>query len=715
MLAMCAATMLGNSEGFRLSGKSLGKQYGCLKNLQTSQKKKKVHRSLRHTFFFCLRGGSEGEEQGEGKHHDDSHDELQGKPHLHIVHEAVLPGMHDQGVGRGGKRGGETHAGRHGDGKEEGHGADADLLCALQGDGSQQDGGGRVADEQCHQRGGEVDAGHEGNGAELPQPAHEAVGDELRGSGLFQCQRHGKHGGDEHDAFPVDGLVGRLHVAEATGQHHEQPGDEHRRHGSHGDEVEHHHGHHEHHDGRGQRGLVVKSDLGGLFEGLSQHHPVLVFPAQPGDVGPRALHQQHVAREDARVAQPLEQVVFLPPDAQHVHVELVSQPGLLDGAVDDARSGHEHDFGDADVVEVQGLAGIPGFLRGVPVHELQPAVLGPRPDLFHGAFHVEQVVCVQGQVWLGQFLGHGFQETVLFPALAAHFQNVQPVFPADVEFLDGASVHCGPGGHPEAEQVVVQPVFPRQVLEGLSGVCLGVFAGLPGQEGLAQRQQHGDADGHAEQPHGEEGEERQGGITRLGQRFLDDEVGRRADERHHAAHAAGKGQGHEQAAGMGAGVGGHADHDGEHQGHRARVADKGADGGRDGHHEDEQPQFAFAGQFQDARADHLGQSRLEDGPAHDEKSHHHDDHRIGEARQGLFGGEDMENEEGGQCAQGHKVRTEFPAGKAYRGKDEYGQGNPHGLNRRVMGLKSDCFSAKLRRICGITAKFRRINAIGIEI
>ena len=124
------------------------------------------------------------------------------------------------------------------------------------------------------------------------------------------------------------------------------------------------------------------------------------------------MDEQHVARVGGHVAQVLQQVFFLAPYAQHVHVEFVTEADFLDAAVHNARSGHEQDFRYADVVEVQRLS-VAGFLGSMIVQQFQPVVAGQGVDLIEVALDVQDVVCLQDSVRFGRFLRDGFQESVL--------------------------------------------------------------------------------------------------------------------------------------------------------------------------------------------------------------------------------------------------------------------------------------------------------------
>ena len=116
------------------------------------------------------------------------------------------------------------------------------------------------------------------------------------------------------------------------------------------------------------------------------------------------------------------------------------------------------------------------------------------------------------------------------------------------------------------------------------------------------------------------------------QRILDNQVGRRTDKRHHASHAACKGKRHQQTSGIHARICGKAYYDGQHQGYRSRIAHKSPDSRSDQHDQQEQPQLAFSGKFQDARTNHLRQPGLKDSAAYYKQPYHHNHHRIGKAR-----------------------------------------------------------------------------------
>ena len=377
------------------------------------------------------------------------------------------------------------------------------------------------------------------------------------------------------------------------------------------------------------------------------------------------------------VAQVVQEVFLFAADAQHVDVELAAEVCLLDRAVDDARGTHQHDFRNADVVEVQRRGTIPGILfRGVPVHQGEAAFPAEQFHLSGVPRHVEYVAFFQQGVRRGELL-HRVQEAVLRGSFSPYLQDVEPVFVADAQPGDGLPDDGGVAVHAQAEQIARQAVFLDQLRQRFP--LAGIFVRFPffRQEPSGEGQQHEGAYGDAYQSYRQEREERERPVARLFQGVGNDKVGRRANEGHHAPHAAGKGQGHEQAARADACAHGHAYHDGQHERHRARVADKGADGRGDQHDQQEQAQFAFACQLEDAAAYHLGKSCLEDGSPYHKQPHHHDDDRIGEARQPFFRGQDVEYQQDEQGADGYQVGAYFPAHEEDGGKRQGEEGNQH--------------------------------------
>ena len=637
---------------------------------------------------------SEREEQRQGKHHDNPHDDLQRQPDFHVIHKGVLSRRHHQGIGRSGERRSETHAGRHRHRKQERHGTDTYLQGALQGYRSHQHSSHRIADEHRHQRSGEVNAGHQRHRPVGAQTADQRAGDVFRGARLLQRNGHGQHPGEEHDGFPIDGLIGRLNVAEATGQHHQHGRNHHSRDGRHGDEVEHHHRHHQQHDSRGHGRLVVQRHLGCFLQRLSQHHPIRAFSADTGDVLPRALHQQHVAAVHPLAAQVLQQVFFLAADAQHIDVELVAESGLLHPLVHYVRRGGQQDFRDADVIEVQRMTRMRRHLCVMPVHQFQAEVFDKTVDIGGRAIQIQDVACLDHRVRRSQPLRHGLQEAVLRSLATTHLQNVQAITPPHVQSQDGLPHNARRGNGPQAEKIGTEAIFFHQFIQRFTGGRRAVLLPLLGQEPSGQGQQHDDARQHAQQPHGQERKKAQRLIARLGQHFINDQIGRRTDERHHAAHAAGKSQRHQQAGRLRAGIECQAHHNRQHQGHRTRIADKGPDGRGGQHDQQEQLQFALSGQLQQARTDHLGQSRLKDGTPHHKETHHHDHDGVGEAGQSFFGCQDVKHKHGNKGAQRHDVRTDFARNEKRRRERQDKQGRQHDCSRIFLCAKVTIFRQK---------------------
>ena len=264
-----------------------------------------------------------------------------------------MPGRHHQSIGRSGKRRSETHACRYGHRKKERNRTNPYLHRALQGNRRHKHSRHRIADKHRHQRSGKVNSSHQGYGSVSPQPAHQGIGYGFGSAGFLQGKRHGKHCGKKHDCFPVNRLICSLHIAEAPRKHHEHGGYHHRRNGSHRNKVEHHHHHHQNHNKRCHRCLVIQCHLGGFGKRLPQYDPIGIFLGQPGYVLPLPLHKQHIAVMHPLVAKVLQDVFFLPADAQHIHIELIAETGFFHPLIEDVGGRHQHNFSNADVVKAQ--------------------------------------------------------------------------------------------------------------------------------------------------------------------------------------------------------------------------------------------------------------------------------------------------------------------------------------------------------------------------
>ena len=585
--------------------------------------------------------------------------------------------MHHQGVGRRGEGRGEAHAGAQGDGEEEGVGTAIEGRGRTDGDGGHEDGGGGIAHEEGEDGGGQVDARQQSQGSELSQGADQAVGDERRGTRLGQGDGHGEHGADEHDALPVDGFVGGLHIAEAARQHHGHSGEHDGGDGGYRDEVAHHEDNHGEHDEGGNGGFVVEGDAVGHVEGAAQEDKVVLVVVETANLRPCAVHQEDVAVEQTQVGQVVAQVAALAAHGQHVDAILGAQARLAHAAAHQTRGRHEQDFGDARVVKTQAAVGI--------VAERQSVVGGEAADVGIAAREVEGVAALHDGGGAGGLLADAADEEAL-ARLAAHLNDAHAIAGTQVKAAEALMAERRRGGDGDMPHLFAKAVFADQLAEALAAFMARVVVRVVAYQPAAQRVEGKGADSNADEAHGGEREERQRSVAALGEVFLDDEVGRRTDEGEHTAHAAGEGQGHEQTARVGAGAGGHADHDGEHQGHGARIADEGADEGRAHDDEEKQAALAVARQTHQAAADTGRQTRAENGPADDEKANHHDDDGVGEAGQGFFGREDAREQQKEEGAEGHDVRTQTSRSEAYGrgGKDE--EGDEHFQDKTLLGI-----------------------------
>ena len=197
------------------------------------------------------------------------------------------------------------------------------------------------------------------------------------------------------------------------------------------------------------------------------------------------------------------------------------------------------------------------------------------------------------------------------------------------------------------------------------------------QKAAAQRQQHSRAHRHAEQSHGSEREEAGRLVARSGQGIAHNEVGRRTNEREHAAHAPRKGQRHEKARRRQPRTAGQAHHDGQHESHRTRVAHKGSHQRSGEHEQHKDARFPTTCQTQDALAQTFGQSRAENAASHYEEAAHHHHERVRKARQRLLNRQHARQHQPEGGADGYKVGTHTAPGKAQSRHNQNGKCRNH--------------------------------------
>lgn len=99
--------------------------------------------------------------KGQGKNHDERHDDLQRQTYLNIVNGFVTTGRHHQGIGRCGERRCKTHAGGYGYGHEHGDGTYPLRRGGRKGNGSHEYGCHGVRNEKGEERSGQVNGGQQ--------------------------------------------------------------------------------------------------------------------------------------------------------------------------------------------------------------------------------------------------------------------------------------------------------------------------------------------------------------------------------------------------------------------------------------------------------------------------------------------------------------------------------------------------------------------------
>ena len=290
------------------------------------------------------------------------------------------------------------------------------------------------------------------------------MGYEGRCARLLECHRHGHHGRYEHDALPVDGLVGRLDVAEAPRYDHKQRRCHDSRHRRDGNELEHHGRYHQQHYYGGHRRLVVESNLRGLLLRLPEHHPVGLVVVELCDVAPLALHEQHVARLQFHLRQVVHYVVIVALYAKHIDAVALSEARFAQWHPNDSRSRHEHNLGYADVVEVD----------AVVVQFFHSVLAGKLRHLGRVARQVYYVAGSQYALRRCKALRDVAYQSAPVRAFVANLENRQSVASGQVKLGHAFAGYCRVLLYSVAPQGVAQVVFAYQVVESLApaGVVL---------------------------------------------------------------------------------------------------------------------------------------------------------------------------------------------------------------------------------------------------
>ena len=314
-----------------------------------------------------------------------------------------------------------------------------------------------------------------------------------------------------------------------------------------------------------------------LLQRLTDHHDALCLVGYACNVLPAALNEQNVALAQLQVGEVVGYVVAAALHAQHVHVVHASHARVFYRLAAEARRVHQHHLRNADVVDGE-------VLRRSSV---QFQVLSQTRRRLLVAAYIYNVARRQHRVRTRQLLLHILHEARVRLLYASHFEHGQTVAVVNVQFSQRLVRRQRSALHGEHREVVRQLIFLHQLAQRLSSALLSALLLLVArEEALAQRQQYHDAHDDADNAHGQKAEELERFVARLGQRFLNNKVGRRTDEREHTAHAACEGERHKQTARLYAALLRQTHHDRHHQRHRARVAYERSDDSR--HHHQQQ-------------------------------------------------------------------------------------------------------------------------------
>ena len=231
------------------------------------------------------------------------------------------------------------------------------------------------------------------------------------------------------------------------------------------------------------------------------------------------------------------------------------------------------------------------------------------------AQHIERISCLKhgfdGHCFLNAGAEHG-------TVGASHFKNRNPIVSADIEFAYGASFEQRSAFDGlQAEHEVVDVIIMQQRGQRLVIALFHLVFFLFVQEKAAERIKQQQPYGHTDKTDGEKVEKAKTFASVIAQITIDNQVGRRTDERKYTTHRTGKGQRHHEFARAGSGRLGHGQHNGEQQCHCSCVAHKGSYRSRDEHHQKEKFLFARTGQFQQTSRNDFGQTGLEHSSAHD--------------------------------------------------------------------------------------------------
>src|SRR5574344_1650331 len=620
LLDMWAFTYLMQASVFRQTTRKRSLQYGDIAMLKSKQ-------------------------QWQHKCHHDTNNDLQRQAHTNIIHKGISPSLHHKRIRRCGKRRGKTHAGAKRHRKQEWIRANTQLLRSHQSNRRHQHGRGSIADKHGHERSGEVNASQQSIRTKRTQAIDERFRHNLRNACLLQSSGHRHHGCYQHNALPVDGLIGGINATEATCKESKQSGDEHSRHRSQRDEVKHHHHNHQQHDDCRHRCLIVEQHLLGILVRMPQHNPVLILIVQLEDRLPITLNQQHITILQTVLAQLIRDALFITTNTQNIDGIILTQARVHDALTDQSGSGKHHNLGNAYIIEIQS--------RAVQIHQM--IISRQSLHALLRTIEVNDVSLPDDTISPSHTLVHLLAKSLSL--LIANLKNGESILVLQVQLLHShASKTIHTRSHTIFIKIIPKLILLSQILETFALRLLMRLLLLLHQHD-AHGQQHSQTYGNHNQPHRGKREKLQTCKAILLQCLTDHQVGRRTNQREHATKATRKRHRHQQTGRANARTRSHTHDDRHHDGHRTRIAHKCTYKRCGQHHKYEGIRLISLCQSSNLVACRLSQPRLKDCPSHNKQSQHHDDNGGRETAQRFFCGQNTRCSQHHKCRHSHNIAT----------------------------------------------------------
>ncbi|MCY1414258.1 hypothetical protein D9M71_297050 [compost metagenome] len=354
-------------------------------------------------------------------------------------------------------------------------------------------------------------------------------------AGFLQGQGEGQHADNQHQALPVDGPVGAVHVDAATCPHQQAANQ--RSDDVGGRATDHQPDHHCQAQQRLRRAGAGWRDQVD-FRGQAQYQEVPGLALQLAHGFPRADHQQGVAKAQLFFHQLLFDSGLIAAQADHVKAIAGAKRQFEDALADQLRAGWQRDLSHSQIL------GLIDEVGGLEVQRLQ----------LHGLAQAAQVVMLGEQVEQQHvaLMQHGAGVGGDYPrgelVLALDADHVGAVAGAQLQLAQGVADQWRLGADAQAPLAAVELVVQHQVQQGAAAFHAAILAYLavepvPGQQHVAdtQHQHHQAERGKAE--------EAEALLAMAHQLAVHHHVGWRGHQAEHAADQAGEGQRHHQAAG----------------------------------------------------------------------------------------------------------------------------------------------------------------------